>query len=76
MENTINLKKELDGIVDASGRVKKGYEGRAAAIVFILQSQGAEISMQNGVIQNYGELSQAIDNYLVKKKSSNCVGCI
>ena len=69
VENAINLKRELDGIVDASGRVKKGYEGRAAAIVSILQSQGAEISMQNGVIKNYGELSQAIDNYLVKKRA-------
>lgn len=69
IQNAITLKKELDGIVDANGKVKSGYEGRAAAIVSVLQAQGVEIELQNGVIQNYGQLSSSIDKYLEKKRA-------
>lgn len=69
VENAISLKRELDGIVDANGRVKKGYEDRAAAIVSILQAQGVEIEMHNGLIQNYSTLSGEIDKYLEKKRA-------
>lgn len=64
------LKSELDDIVDKNGKVKKGYEDRARVITSELsKATGIEISMQNGVIQNYAKLSTAIDNYLIKKQA-------
>lgn len=66
----VNLKKELDRIVDSNGKVKKGYEQRAQFITGQLKkATGIELSMMDGVIQGYGELGRAIDDYLEKKKA-------
>lgn len=66
----VNLKKELDGIVDSNGKVKKGYEQRAQFIAGQLKkATGIELSMMDGVIKGYGELGKAIDSYLEKKKA-------
>lgn len=69
LQNAAKLKKELDGIVGANGRIKQGYEGRAAAIVEVLKAQGIEIEMQDGMIQNYAALSASIDDYIEKKRA-------
>lgn len=64
------LKLELDSIVDANGRVKEGYEERAAYIAGELsKATGIEISLVDGVIQSYGELSDAIDDYIEKRRA-------
>lgn len=64
------LKLELDSIVDANGRVKKGYEERAAYIAGELsRATGTEISLVDGVIESYDELSAAIDDYISKRRA-------
>lgn len=65
-----NLAKELDGLVDANGRVKSGYEDRVSYIVGELSSAtGQEIRIVDGVIQKYGDLKQSIDDVLAAKKT-------
>ena len=65
-----SLADELAGIVDANGKVKEGYEGRAEVITGILaESLGVEIEMTNGVIKNYDTLQAEIDELIVKKKA-------
>lgn len=52
---------ELQGIVDENGRVIEGNEERANTILGLLsQALGQEITLTDGVIQNYGELSASI----------------
>ena len=64
------LKLELDSIVDANGRVKEGYEERAAYIAGELsKATGTEISLVDGVIQSYDELGAAIDSYISKRRA-------
>ena len=64
------LSDELNGIVDANGRVKKGYEDRAAVIVGILSDAlGTEIEITDGVIQKYNELKQSINDVITTKKA-------
>lgn len=64
------LKLELDSIVDANGRVKDGYEERAAYIAGELsKATGLEISLVDGVIQSYGDLGAAIDDYVEKRRA-------
>lgn len=61
---------ELQNIVDANGRVKEGYEERASFITSQLKDAlGVEISLVDGVIQNYGELQGEIDKTMEKKKA-------
>lgn len=61
---------ELNGIVDANGRVKQGYEERAQVIAGQLaESFGVEISYQDGVIQKYDEVMAKIDEVILKKKA-------
>lgn len=65
-----SLKRELDNLVDANGRVTKGYEARAQFIVKELNDAlGTEIAMTDGVIEAYGELSASIDHLLVQKRA-------
>lgn len=61
---------ELQGIVDQSGKIKEGYEERAAFITSTLsEALGVEIETTDGVIQKYGELTQSIDQVIQKKKA-------
>lgn len=65
-----SLAEELAGIVDANGKVKEGYEGRAEVITGILaEALGVEIELTNGVIKNYDTLQAEIDELIVKKKA-------
>lgn len=66
-EDLIN---ELDKIVDENGKVKSGYEERASFITSTLANAlGLEISMHDGVIEKYGEIRDAIDQTIEKKKA-------
>lgn len=61
---------ELQGIVDQNGKIKEGYEERAAFITStISEALGVEIETTDGVIQKYGELTQSIDQVIQKKKA-------
>lgn len=65
-----DLIEELDGIVDANGRVKSGYEDRASYITGRLSEvAGIEIEITDGVIQKYGELADMLDTILLKKQA-------
>lgn len=69
------LKTELDGIVDKSGKIKTGYEERAAFITEKLAGvTGIELEIVDGQIQKYGELKTAIDEVLQKKKAEAYLG--
>ncbi|MCU6763515.1 Uncharacterised protein [uncultured Roseburia sp.] len=62
------LAEELRSITDENGKVKKGYEDRAAVITGMLsEALGIEIEITDGVIQKYGELSDSIDLIIQKK---------
>jgi TP901 family phage tail tape measure protein len=64
------LKEELETLVDENGKVKEGYEDRAAFIVSTLnEALGTEIQMTDGVIQNYQEEMDALDALMEKKKA-------
>lgn len=61
---------ELQGIVDQNGKIKEGYEERAAFITSTLsEALGVGIETTDGVIQKYGELTQSIDQVIQKKKA-------
>lgn len=61
---------ELQEIVDQNGKIKEGYEERAAFITSTLsEALGVEIETADGVIQKYGELTQSIDQVIQKKKA-------
>lgn len=61
---------ELQGIVDANGQVKAGYEERAQVITGQLaEAFGIEIDMQNGVILKYDEVMAKLDQVIEKKKA-------
>ncbi len=65
-----DLKNELDNLVDANGKVKEGYENRANFIIGELsEATGIEISLIDGQIQKYDELSKTIDEIIKKKKA-------
>lgn len=65
-----NLKKELDGLVDANGKVKTGYEDRAKFITDKLSdATGLEIEMIDGVITGYQDISKEIDSLMQKKRA-------
>lgn len=69
-DNYAELKKELDRMVDANGKVKEGYEERAGFITTTLsKATGLEVKMVNGTIENYQELGKEIDKIIEKKKS-------
>ncbi len=63
------LVSELENIVDANGRVKKGYEERAEFIVNSLnKAYGTEIKIIDGKIQNYGKELQSIKDIINEKR--------
>lgn len=64
------LWKELQNITDENGKVKAGYEDRAAFIAGELsRTLGMEIDLTGGVIQNYQDLQSEIDNLIEKKRA-------
>lgn len=65
-----SLAEELDGLVDANGRVKEGYEDRANFILTTLnEAVGTEMKLVDGVIQNYQDEKQAIYDLIEAKKA-------
>lgn len=70
IDNLTNLRDELYGIVDANGKVKKGYEDRAEFIVNELSTAlGIEISYKDGIIKGYQQIQEEIDKTIEKKKA-------
>lgn len=66
-----SLLSELQAITDENGRVKVGYEERAKVITGELSDAlGTEISLTDGVIQNYQETVAALDEVITKKKAA------
>lgn len=69
-----NLWNELKNITDENGKVNAGYEQRAQFIATTLnEALGTEITMTDGIIQNYGELNTAIDEHIKKMKAEAIV---
>ena len=67
---TQQLWDELQKIVTQNGRIKKGYEDRAAVITDILsEALGTEIKIVDGQIQKYDELKKSIDEVIATKKA-------
>lgn len=70
LQNVTNLKNELLQLVDANGKVKKGYEGRVQFILGELNNAlGTEYKMTDGVIKKYDDLKKSIDSVIEKKKA-------
>lgn len=64
------LATELDGLVDSNGAVKEGYEERVNFILNTLRDAcGVEMELVDGVIQNYQEEKQAIEQLIETKKA-------
>lgn len=60
---------ELQGMVDADGRIKSGYEDRAKVISGILSDGlGVEIEMTDNVIENYDKLAESMEKTIQKKR--------
>ena len=69
LDNLKLLNDELQGIVDANGKVKEGEENRATFITSQLSDAlGIEIAMTDGIIQNYGELQEQIKSTIQQKR--------
>lgn len=67
---TQNLWSELQTLVDENGKVKDGYEDRAAVITGQLsEAVGIDIEMVNGQITKYGELKASIDDIITAKRT-------
>lgn len=65
-----DLWKELQGIVDQNGKVKKGYEDRAKFITNELSRvTGDEITWNGKVIKSYKDLKGSMDKALESKKA-------
>ena len=61
---------ELQQITDANGKVKEGYEDRAAFITGALsESLGVEIKMTDGVIQGYDNLAKSVEKVITQKRA-------
>lgn len=68
------LVEELRSIADENGRIKDGYQERAQVITEELASAfDVEIQMTDGVIENYQEVIQNLDQIIAKKKASAMV---
>ena len=69
IENVKRLREELSYLVDENGKVKEGYEARTEFILGELnQALGTEYSLTDGIIGNYNELTDTIDNLIEKKR--------
>lgn len=65
-----SLYDELNKIVDANGKVKDGYEGRASFITTTLKNAlGIEIETVDGVVKNYQSLVETFDKVMEKKRA-------
>ena len=61
---------ELRNITDENGKVKEGYENRAQYILNELNSAlGTEYEMNDGIISQYQDLKDNIDQLIAKKKA-------
>lgn len=61
---------ELQNIVDANGKIKEGYEGRASVITGELSDAlGVEIETVDGVIQKWDELKGQVDEVIQLQKA-------
>lgn len=70
IDNAEALWGELQKIVDANGKVQAGQEARAAYITGELSSAlGTEISLNDGLIQNYSELEKSVYDLIAAKKA-------
>lgn len=68
--NYQRLKTELDLLVDANGKVKEGYEERAKFIVGELNNAlGTEITMTDGIIENYQDIKKAVEDVIEQKRA-------
>lgn len=64
------LAEEYDGLIDANGKIKTGYEERANVILTTLaEAMGVETTELQNQINQYGTLSAAIEDTMVKKKA-------
>jgi len=67
---TQTLLEELRDHVNINGEIDEGYEERAAFITGALSTAlGIEITIIDGVIQNYEALKKSIDSLILKKKA-------
>lgn len=65
-----DLADELDGLVDANGNVKEGYEDRVNFILTTLnEACGTEMELIDGVIEGYEEEKEAINDLIETKKA-------
>lgn len=68
--NIQSLNNELKNLVDANGKVKKGYEARTAFIVNELnEALGLNMRLTDGEIKGYDKLSSSIDDLIAKKRA-------
>lgn len=64
------LKEEYNGLIDANGSVKEGYEDRAEFILTTLsEALGIEREEIQSLIDSNGKLSQSIDEIIEKQKA-------
>lgn len=70
IDNAEALWGELQKIVDANGKVQAGQEAMAAYITGELSSAlGVEISLNDGLIQNYSDLKKSVYDLIAAKKA-------
>ncbi len=70
LNNIQGLNDELKHLVDANGKVKKGYEARVGFIINELNNAlGLEMTLTDGVIKGNEELDTSIDYLIAKKKA-------
>ena len=70
IEYTRRLREELNFLVDENGKVKEGYEARTEFILGQLnQALGTEHSLTDGMIKNYDDLANTMDNMIEKKRA-------
>lgn len=70
MDHTQSLWNELRNITDENGKIKKGYEARAAFIVGELSDAlETEIGIVDGVVQKYKQLEDSMDDLIIKKRA-------
>ncbi|MGX8834938.1 hypothetical protein ACWG0P_12120 [Amedibacillus sp. YH-ame6] len=69
--NLQSLNTELGNLTDANGKVKAGYEDRAAFIVSTLnKALGEQITIEDGVVKGYDKSSKSINEKIDKMKAN------
>lgn len=77
IDNAEALWSELQKCVDANGKVKAGYEARAQYITGELSNAlGTEITLTDGVIDNYSELETSIYDVIAAKKAEAVINAM